>query len=269
MAVANLVGGAESGPVWSPAIFSREQTRAFIALISKRNVAELLGEGGPRPSLAKYDLRVRRGPKGFGASTNDTESSEHCRALHGSAERAAPTSVPFLAAQEPFGLGVRCVWSRSARLINEALQRCFRSTFRSFGNLTDDGATRGVRRRHFQPEKNAFPEDLAQVKLCWDQNASCFQGPVRRRRLATDAAKRGSPNKTTRRQHRHEEGQKKSSRACVDRASSRPKTQPYRKLHPVQRPSPRTQPFRSSLPERNHAGSVSIDDPKEAFVRNR
>lgn len=115
MAAANLVGGAESGPVWSPAIFSREQTRAFIAIISKRNIAELLGEGGPRPSLAKYDLRVRRGPKGFGASTNDTESSEHCRALHGSAERAAPTSVPFLAAQEPFGLGVRLVRSRSAR----------------------------------------------------------------------------------------------------------------------------------------------------------
>ncbi|KAG0425522.1 hypothetical protein HPB47_027320 [Ixodes persulcatus] len=114
MAAANLVGGAESGPVWSPAIFSREQTRAFIAIISKRNIAELLGEGGPRPSLAKHDLRVRRGPKGFGASTNDTESSEHCRALHGSAERAAPTSVPFLAAQEPFGLGVRLVRSRSA-----------------------------------------------------------------------------------------------------------------------------------------------------------
>ncbi|KAG0426657.1 hypothetical protein HPB47_026252, partial [Ixodes persulcatus] len=50
---------------------------------------------------------VDRGPKGFGASTNDTESSEHCKALHGSAEQAAPTSVPFLAAQEPFGLGVR------------------------------------------------------------------------------------------------------------------------------------------------------------------
>ncbi|KAG0438063.1 hypothetical protein HPB47_017157 [Ixodes persulcatus] len=107
MAAANLVGGAESGPVWSPAIFSQEQTRAFIAIISKRNIAELLGEGGPRPSLAKYDLRVRRGPRGFGASTNDTESSDNCRALHCSAERAAPTSVPFLAAREPFGLGVR------------------------------------------------------------------------------------------------------------------------------------------------------------------
>ncbi|KAG0413273.1 hypothetical protein HPB47_009577, partial [Ixodes persulcatus] len=29
--------------------------------------------------------------------------------------RAASTSVPFLAAQEPFGLGVRLVRSRSAR----------------------------------------------------------------------------------------------------------------------------------------------------------
>lgn len=110
MAAANLVGGAESGP----AIFF-PRTQAFIAIISKRNIAELLGEGGPVQTFAKYDLRVRRGHKGFGASTNDTESSEHCRALHGSAERAAPTSVPFLAAQEPLGLGVRLVRSRSAR----------------------------------------------------------------------------------------------------------------------------------------------------------
>ncbi|KAG0428592.1 hypothetical protein HPB47_024441 [Ixodes persulcatus] len=83
-----------------------------------RGVKVVLDEpGDPSSILQAVDSpgcshKHDRGPKGFGASTNDTESSEHCRALHGSAERAAPTSVPFLAVQEPFGLGDR---SRSAR----------------------------------------------------------------------------------------------------------------------------------------------------------
>ncbi|KAG0435469.1 hypothetical protein HPB47_018461 [Ixodes persulcatus] len=34
MAAANLVGGVESGHLWSPAVFSREETRACIAIIN-------------------------------------------------------------------------------------------------------------------------------------------------------------------------------------------------------------------------------------------
>ncbi|KAG0440819.1 hypothetical protein HPB47_016167 [Ixodes persulcatus] len=81
--------------------FSPEKKRE---LLCERNIAEQLGEGGPRPSLAKYDLRIRGR---FKRLRRKHERRRKLRALHGSTEQAAPTSALFLAVPEPFDLGVR------------------------------------------------------------------------------------------------------------------------------------------------------------------
>lgn len=80
------------------AVYSREETQTFFAIVNELNIAELLGEGGPRRGLAhrrkSLEVPLRAG------TASGAQSA-------GTAEQAVPFSVLLLVALEPVGLVVR------------------------------------------------------------------------------------------------------------------------------------------------------------------
>ncbi|KAG0434693.1 hypothetical protein HPB47_018936, partial [Ixodes persulcatus] len=116
-------------------------------------------------------------PKGFGASTNDTESSEHVEHCMVSAERAAPTSVPFLAAQEPFGLGDRKLIDRNiidiithSKMAQGKLKKKSAGPKKAKKNAGARSSLKGVSKARSVPKKAKAVTAKQQVKVALEKN---------------------------------------------------------------------------------------------------